>query len=121
MKIRLFTPSDVSQLAAIFEASVMQGSGEFYSFAERSAWAYIEGETRSESYWLERLQGTTIWVAETDNMLVGFINLKIGADSDVEAAAGEQHPREQGQGADRYGQGRHARHRQEPRQDDDRG
>jgi len=78
MKIRLFTPSDVSQLAAIFEASVMQGSGEFYSFAERSAWAYIEGEIRSEHYWLERLKGTTIWVAEADNMLVGFINLKIG-------------------------------------------
>ncbi|MGE6432915.1 GNAT family N-acetyltransferase [Shewanella baltica] len=87
MKIRLFTPSDVSQLAAIFEASIMQGSGEFYSFAERSAWAYIEGEIRSENYWLERLKGTTIWVAEADNMLVGFINLKIGADSEVEAAA----------------------------------
>ncbi|GIU07671.1 GNAT family N-acetyltransferase [Shewanella morhuae] len=87
MKIRLFTPADVSQLALIFEASVMQGSGEYYSFAERSAWAYIEGESRSDSYWLERLKGTTIWVAETENMLVGFINLKLGDDTEVEASA----------------------------------
>lgn len=87
MNIRLFTPADVSQVAAIFQASVMQGSGEYYSFAERSAWAYIEGESRSDSYWLERLKGSTIWVAEADNMLVGFINLKIGVESGVDAAA----------------------------------
>ncbi|MGL4713770.1 MAG: GNAT family N-acetyltransferase, partial [Shewanella sp.] len=50
-------------------------------------WAYIEGENRSEDYWLKRLKGTTIWVAEADNMLVGFINLKVSVDNNVEAAA----------------------------------
>lgn len=87
MLIRQFMPEDVSQVAAIFQASVMQGSQEYYSFAERSAWAYIEGERRDDSYWLARLEGSLIWVAQEEDRLVGFINLAPQNDNQPEATA----------------------------------
>ncbi|MGL5360433.1 MAG: GNAT family N-acetyltransferase [Shewanella sp.] len=76
MQIRLFSPNDVTELAAVFNASVMEGTQEYYSLTERLAWAQHRGEPRSDAYWLDKLADTTTWVAEEDHQLVGFINLK---------------------------------------------
>lgn len=76
MQIRLFSPKDVSQIASVFNASVMEGAQEYYSLTERLAWAQNQGEARSNDYWLDKLEDTTTWVAELNDKLVGFITLK---------------------------------------------
>ncbi|MGL4838205.1 MAG: GNAT family N-acetyltransferase [Shewanella sp.] len=76
MQIRLFSSKDVTELASVFNASVMEGAQEYYSLTERLAWVQHRGEPRSEAYWLAKLADTLTWVAEEDNKLVGFINLK---------------------------------------------
>ncbi len=89
MQIRLFSPKDVAQVAAVFDASVMEGAQEYYSLTERIAWAQHQGEARSESYWLTKLEDTTTWVAQEDGQLVGFINLRLHSDEEFQAIVGE--------------------------------
>lgn len=62
MQIRLFSPADVAQVAAVFNASVMEGAQEYYSLTERLAWAQNQGEARSDAYWLAKLEDTTTWL-----------------------------------------------------------
>lgn len=63
--------SDVPDIARLFHQAV-QGAGEFYSEAERKAWSPA---IRSDAVWSARLAPTQVWVARSDDGLVGFINL----------------------------------------------
>lgn len=89
MQIRLFSPTDAAQVATVFDVSVMKGAQEYYSLTERLAWAQHQGEVRSESYWLSKLEDTTTWVAEEWGQLVGFINLKPCPDTDIDSSVAE--------------------------------
>ena len=89
MQIRLFSPKDTAQVATVFDASVMKGAQEYYSLTERLAWAQHQGEARSESYWLTKLENTTTWVAEEGGNLVGFINLKPCPDTELDSLVAE--------------------------------
>ncbi|MCH1931576.1 GNAT family N-acetyltransferase [Shewanella acanthi] len=88
MQVRLFSPQDVSQVAAVFDASVM-GSQEYYSLTERLAWVQHKGGARSEAYWLAKLEDTTTFVAEADGKLVGFINLRLCPEHEFDCLVGE--------------------------------
>ncbi|ABZ75928.1 GCN5-related N-acetyltransferase [Shewanella halifaxensis HAW-EB4] len=71
--IRPFSDKDASQLAQVFHLSVNQGSSSHYNEQQRAAWS---PKIRSEQIWLERLAGTYTWVAEIEQKVIGFINLK---------------------------------------------
>lgn len=89
MQIRLFSPLDVAQVAAVFNASVMEGAQEYYSLTERLAWAQNQGEARSDAYWLAKLEDTTTWVAQEGSKLVGFTNLRLCSDKELNCMVGE--------------------------------
>ncbi|WP_372870501.1 GNAT family N-acetyltransferase [Shewanella sp.] len=63
--------ADVPDIARLFHQAV-QGAGEFYSAAERSAWSPA---IRCDAVWRARLAPTRVWVARNDSGLAGFINL----------------------------------------------
>ncbi|WP_299807331.1 GNAT family N-acetyltransferase [uncultured Shewanella sp.] len=71
--VRPFVTGDVTELALVFHLSVNQGAVSHYSQQERAAWS---PNLRSDEVWLERLSGTLTWVAEANQQIIGFINLK---------------------------------------------
>ncbi len=70
--IRPFTEQDAGATAAIFFDAVRSGSREFYSDAQRQAWAPAIPPLPD---WLDRLKAQTTLVAEQVGDVVGFMTL----------------------------------------------
>ncbi|MEH6478072.1 MAG: GNAT family N-acetyltransferase [Sneathiella sp.] len=70
--IRPYFTSDADQTARVFYDAVHIGATEFYSEAQRLAWA---SESPKPPLWGERLSRTTTMVAEKNNQIVGFMSL----------------------------------------------
>lgn len=75
--VRPFVINDVTELAQVFHLSIKQGAASHYSEQERAVWS---PNLRSDEVWLERLSGTLTWVAEANQRIIGFINLKKPSD-----------------------------------------
>jgi len=71
-RIRLYQPSDLAQVMALFSASVHKLAADAYSAAQRQAWA---PESPDVEPWAQLLDKDRVWVAETDGQLAGFIAL----------------------------------------------
>lgn len=70
--IRPYLASDADQAARVFYDAVHIGAAEFYSEAQRQAWA---PEVPNTPLWGERLARATTMVAEKNNQVVGFMSL----------------------------------------------
>lgn len=71
--VRRFREEDALATAALFHASVHGLANAHYSQAERDAWAPQIPET---AVWMQRLQGQSVFVAERDGVIVGFMTLR---------------------------------------------
>ncbi len=70
--IRRFGDVDARATAQIFFDSVRLGSRDYYDEAQRLAWAPRVPETAT---WLDRLKSQTVFVAERQGRVVGFMTL----------------------------------------------
>jgi putative acetyltransferase len=73
--LRPFLPGDVPLLAAIFQASVEELTGEEYSEGQQEAWASMA----EDEAFAEHLAGNLTLVATVEGSPVGFITLKDNA------------------------------------------
>ncbi|MEZ6003492.1 MAG: GNAT family N-acetyltransferase [Planctomycetota bacterium] len=73
VNIRLFVPADAEVCARIFFAAVHRGARDLYDEAQRRAWL---PEQWSGDRLLQRLQGQTVFVAELDGRVLGFMSLR---------------------------------------------
>ena len=71
--LRPFLPADTPVLAAIFQASIEELTGEDYSSAQQAAWAE---QAEDEAAFGARLAGALTLVATIDGAPVGFASLK---------------------------------------------
>jgi putative acetyltransferase len=78
--LRPFLPADAPVLAAIFEASILELTGEDYSEAQREAWAATVDD---EEAFAARLAGQTTLVASLAGAPVGFASLKRNDEIDM--------------------------------------
>ena len=72
MNIRPFRDDDASAAAQIFFNSVRLGTRDYYDEAQRVAWAPRVPEATK---WLDRLKSQTVFVAERNGSVVGFMTL----------------------------------------------
>jgi len=71
--VRRFRDEDAEATARLFFEAVHRGTSPFYDEAERNAWAPRIPET---SAWLDRLKPQSVFVAEMDGQVVGFMTLR---------------------------------------------
>ena len=72
VSIRPFRDDDARATAQIFFDSIRLGTQDYYDEAQRHAWAPRVPET---SKWLSRLKSQTVFVAERNGRVVGFMTL----------------------------------------------
>jgi putative acetyltransferase len=72
VSIRPFRDDDAGAAAQIFFDSVRLGTQDYYDEAQRHAWAPRVPET---AMWLDRLKPQTVFVAERQGRVVGFMSL----------------------------------------------
>jgi putative acetyltransferase len=72
VRIRPFRDDDTDATAQIFFDSVRLGSQDYYDEAQRVAWAPRVPEAAK---WLDRLKIQTVFVAERQGRVVGFMTL----------------------------------------------
>lgn len=70
--IRRFRDDDAKATAQIFFDSIRLGTQDYYDEAQRHAWAPQVPET---SKWLSRLKSQTVFVAESQGRVAGFMSL----------------------------------------------
>ena len=68
--IRKFHHDDLDAVYAIYVAAVREGAARFYSEAERAAWAPNDAPYPG---WRDRLGDAVTYVAEDEDILLGFI------------------------------------------------
>jgi len=73
LSIRRFRPEDTAATARLFHDAVHQGTRAFYTEAQRKAWAPAVPETDS---WRDRLTGQSVFVAELEGKIAGFMTLR---------------------------------------------
>lgn len=71
--IRRFRPEDTAATARLFYDAVHQGTRAFYNETQRAAWAPGVPET---DRWLERLTGQSVFVADLEGEVAGFMTLR---------------------------------------------
>jgi putative acetyltransferase len=91
VSLRPFLPADAPVLAAIFEASILELTGEDYSEAQRAAWA---AAAEDEDAFAARLARQTTLIALLGGESAGFASLKGNDQIDMLYV----HPRAIGQG-----------------------
>jgi putative acetyltransferase len=72
LDIRLYQPSDLASLIALFRETVRKINGRDYSDQQVQAWAPDEIDPRQ---WMQRFQTKAVRVAELDGAPVGFVAL----------------------------------------------
>ena len=72
LTLRRLTLNDVSHTLRVFRDAVRRGTEDYYSEAERSAWAPSIMEAGS---WMRRRLAQPTWVAEIRGAVVGFCDL----------------------------------------------
>jgi putative acetyltransferase len=77
--VRPYLPSDLGLVIDLFTQTVRRINCRDYSPEQIAAWA---PRPPDHAYWLKRLEGLTIWVAESDRQIVGFCGL--GAEGHVD-------------------------------------
>jgi putative acetyltransferase len=73
LSIRRFRPEDTATTARLFHDAVHRGTRAFYTQAQREAWAPAVPQTES---WHERLIGQSVFVAELEGEIAGFMTLR---------------------------------------------
>ncbi|WP_417468945.1 GNAT family N-acetyltransferase [Maricaulis sp.] len=64
---------DIAALTSVFYRAVREGAGPEYSTEQRAAWAPAPPEVEA---WDKRLTPQTVFVAELDGVIIGFMSLK---------------------------------------------
>lgn len=72
LHIRPFREEDVQATAAVFFKAVRDGTKDHYTEEQRTAWA---PKLPPDDVWHTRLTGQTVFVAEIDGIVVGFMSL----------------------------------------------
>jgi putative acetyltransferase len=80
-RIRPLAVDDAPDVADIFFRAVHEGTRDFYTDEQRTAWA---GERPNPDGWRQKISGMTGFVAEADSRLVGFMT--IDADGYIDLA-----------------------------------
>ena len=65
--------SDIAALTRVFYRAVREGAGPEYSTEQRAAWAPAPPEVEA---WDKRLTPQTVFVAELEGAVIGFMSLK---------------------------------------------
>lgn len=71
--IRRGERSDIAALTRVFYRAVREGAGPEYSTEQRAAWAPAPPEVEA---WDKRLTPQTVFVAELDGAVIGFMSVK---------------------------------------------
>lgn len=79
VKIRLFRPKDVDQIARLFHNTVREINIRDYSSSQVKAWAPDNFDFRN---WLEVCLSRYVYVAEKDGIIVGFGELELNGHID---------------------------------------
>ena len=73
VRVRSYRPTDADACHDVFVAAVRRGAAQFYTEAQRAAWAPSD---LSDPDWADHLAAQHIWVAEADGALVGFMSVE---------------------------------------------
>lgn len=79
VKIRLFRPEDVAQIARLFHDTVREINIRDYSSSQVQAWAPDNFDFRN---WVEVYLNRYVYVAEKDDIIVGFGELELNGHID---------------------------------------
>ncbi|MCV6824730.1 MULTISPECIES: GNAT family N-acetyltransferase [Halocynthiibacter] len=85
---RRYKVEDAEPTYAVFYRAIREGTADYYSEEQRSAWAASE-EMRPG--WPERLAQTACWVAEDDGEVIGFFTLEQDGHIDLVFVLPEYH------------------------------
>ena len=91
MFVRLYKDSDFEPVVTLFTNTVRHVNTQHYSAEQIAAWAPYPPDMNR---WRERLAGLTLWVAESDDCIIGFCGL--GADGHVDLLYTDHHFQRQG-------------------------
>lgn len=72
VQIRRANPRDFDALGEVFHAAVREGAGR-YSPAQRAAWSPAP---RAGPDWAAHLSSQSVWLAETEQQVMGFLTLR---------------------------------------------
>lgn len=67
------TAQDLAATADIYFRAVRQGTQDHYTERQRAAWA---PQTSDPAVWADRLNGQTVFIAESAGDIVGFVSLR---------------------------------------------
>ncbi|WP_339746835.1 GNAT family N-acetyltransferase [uncultured Maricaulis sp.] len=73
VRVRRGERSDIAALTRVFYRAVREGAGPEYSSEQRAAWAPAPPEVEA---WDKRLTPQTVFVAELDGAVIGFMSVK---------------------------------------------
>lgn len=73
MILRAARPEDAGPLGAIFHRAVQIGASGVYTQAQRDGWSPVCPTAQD---WTRRLHGLTTWVADIDEVPLGFLSLR---------------------------------------------
>lgn len=73
IKVRPYRPDDRGTCQAIFYRAVHEGTGAFYNADQREAWAASD---RFDPSVPDRLVNQMTWIAEVEDVAVGFMSLR---------------------------------------------
>lgn len=79
MTIRQYNDANLESIVGLFTATVRQVNIRDYSSEQVAAWA---PQPPDLARWRERLTNLTLWVAESENQIIGFCGL--GADGHID-------------------------------------
>lgn len=75
MDIRAYRESDLSQIVSLFYETVHSVNKQDYSQEQLDAWAPKEEEVLKHNTWRASLRQNITYVAEIDNIIVGFSDM----------------------------------------------